>query len=455
MTVEIDTRTDRAPGRLVRPGDRDWDAVRGAFNVLVDQRPEAIALPTDAAQVASVVGWARERGLRITAQTTGHNAGPLGSLDGTVIVNTSALTGVRVDERARQVSVGAATRWREVTPLLAPRGLAGLHGSSPEVGIAGYSLGGGIGWLSRKHGMQTNAVTALEVVTADGRLVRADREHEPDLFWALRGGGGSYGVVTGIDFEVQPLKELYAGALFFPVERAADVLHTWTGLLSSYPEELTTWASIIHFPPLPEVPEPVRGRSFIVVLVAFLGDEADGSDLLRPLRALGPVMDSLAVQSPLGLSRLAMDPEQPLPFRSTTALLDRLTPAAIEEVARVGGAGSALGLVEFRHVGGALHRAPEGAGARATLPGDIAFLSLGVVPDPAAEPVVREQLLALEAALLPERAGDYPNFVMDPADPSAFFDRATWARLRRVKDAYDPDDLFRGNHHVPPSPTPR
>jgi FAD/FMN-containing dehydrogenase len=322
-------------------------------------------------------------------------------------------------------------------------------------GIAGYSLGGGIGWLSRKHGMHSNAVTALDVVTADGRLVRADRDHEPDLFWALRGGGGSYGVVTGLEFDVQPLREQYAGALFFPVERAADVLHAWTGLLSSYPEELTTWASIIHFPPFPEVPEAVRGKSFIVVLVAFLGTEVDGSDLVGPLRALGPVMDSLAVQSPIGLSRLAMDPESPLPFRSTTALLDRLTPTAIEEVARVGGVGSALGLVEFRHVGGALHRAPEGAGARATLPGEIAFLSLGAVPDPTVEPVVHEQLAALSDALTPEQVGDYPNFVMDPADPSAFFDAATWARLRRVKDAYDPDDLFRGNHHVPPAPSPR
>jgi hypothetical protein len=233
------------------------------------------------------------------------------------------------------------------------------------------------------------------------------------------------------------------------------VLHTWSALLPTLPDELTTWASVIHFPPFPEIPEPVRGQSFIVVLVSFVGAAGEGDALLRPLRRLGPVMDSLAVQAPGGLARLAMDPEQPLPFRSTTALLDDLTPSAIEDIARVGGPGSALALVELRHIGGALHRAPDGAGARATLPGNIAFLSLGVVPDAAAEPVVNDQLDALACAVAPQQVGDYPNFVMSPADPRGFFDETTWRRLQRVKSAYDPDDLVRGNHHVPPAPTPR
>ena len=438
--------------RFVRPGDPDWDAARGTFNVLDDQRPEAIAFPADAAEVAAVVAFAREHGFRVAAQATGHNATALGSLEGTVLLNTSALTGVEIDADRRRVRVGAATRWSAVTPRLSELGLAGLHGSSPDVGIVGYSLLGGIGWLARKHGMQANAVTAVELVTADGRLVRTDADHEPELFWALRGGGGNYGVVTAVEFEVQRVAELYAGAMFFPVDRIAEVLHAWTALLPGLPEEMTTWANTIHFPPFPEIPDVVRGQSFIIVMVAFLGDEARGSGLLRPISDLGPLMDTRTMSEPIALATQAMDPDSPLPFRSTTAMLDELTPEAIEEVARIAGPGSPLTLVEFRHVGGALHRAAAGAGARATLPGEIAFLSLGVVPDPALDPAVQEGLRVLTETLAPNRVGDYPNFVMRPTDASAFFDDETWARLRRVKAAYDPEDVFRGNHQVPPAP---
>jgi hypothetical protein len=452
MTTQIDIRFFHPDlGRLVRPGDPDWDDARGTFNVLDDQRPEAIAFPTDEHEVAAVVAWARERGFRIAAQATGHNATALGSLAGTVILNTSALTGVDIDVDARRVRVGAATRWEAVTPRLSELGLAGLHGSSPDVGIVGYSLLGGIGWLARKHGMQANAVTAIELVTADGRLVRADAHHEPELFWALRGGGGNYGVVTAVEFEVQPVSELYAGAMFFPVDRISEVLHTWSSLLPSFPEEMTTWASVIHFPPFPEIPDVVRGQSFIIVLVAYLGTEDDGARMLQPIRDLDPAMDTLANQAPIALATQAMDPDSPLPFRSTTALLDELTPEAIEEVARLAGPGSALTLVEFRHIGGALHRAAPNAGARATLPGNIAFLSLGVVPDPAVAPAVEAGLGALADTFAPHRVGDYPNFVMTPTDASDFFDADTWCRLRRVKAQYDPYDVFRGNHQVPPA----
>jgi len=438
-------------GRVVRPGDADWDAARGTFNLLHDQQPAAIAFPADVREVAAVIADAAERGLRVAPQATGHNAGPLGSLEGTLILNTSALTGVSIDAAARRVRVGAATRWEEVTPQLSDLGLAALHGSSPDVGIVGYSLGGGIGWLARQHGMQTNAVTAIELVTADGRLVRADAEHDPELFWALRGGGGNFGVVTAIEFAVPEVRELYAGAMFFPLEQTADVVHAWTELLPALPDEITSWANVIHFPPLPEVPEPVRGRSFAIVMAAFLGSEAAGRALLRPLRRLGPVLDTFAPRPPVALSELAMDPRDPLPYRTTHALVDDLPAAALEELAQLAGPGSALVLLQLRHMGGALSRRPADAGARATLPGRICVFGLGVVPDAGAEPSVMEQLDAVSAAVAAHRAGDYPNFVEEPADASGFFDADTWERLRRVKALHDPQDLFRGNHHVPPA----
>jgi FAD/FMN-containing dehydrogenase len=439
------------PGRIVAPGAPDWDATRGTFNLLIDQQPEAIAVPADEREVAGVVSYAHQRGLRVAAQATGHNAGPLGSLEGTLILNTAALTGVSIDAEARRVRVGAATKWEQVTPRLSALGLAGLHGSSPDVGIVGYSLGGGIGWLARKHGMQANAVTAIELVTADGHLLRTDMEHEPELFWALRGGGGNFGVVTAIEFAVHPVRELYAGALLFPLERTAEVLHTWNELLPTLPDEITSWANVIHFPPLPELPEAIRGRAFAIVMAAFLGTEADGRELLAPLRALGPATDTFTIQPPVGLSELAMDPADPLPFRLSHALADGLTDSAVEEIAQISGPGSSLALVQLRHMGGALARPPAGAGARATLPGEVCLLGLGVAPDADTERRVGAELDALVDAVAAQRAGDYPNFVEEPTDASAFFDSDTWARLRRVKALYDPRDVFKGNHHVPPA----
>jgi FAD/FMN-containing dehydrogenase len=445
------TDTARPLGRVVRPGDPDWDAARGTFNLLIDQRPEAIAFPADEREVAAVIADARERGLRVAAQATGHNPGPLGSLEDTLILNTSALTGVSIDAGARRVRAGAATKWEKVAPQLSDLGLAALHGSSPDVGIVGYSLGGGIGWLARKHGMQANAVTAIELVTAEGHLVRADAVHEPDLFWALRGGGGNFGVVTAIEFAVHPVPELYAGAMYYPLERTADVFHAWHELLTALPEEITSWASVIHFPPFPELPEAVRGRSFAIVMAAHLGLEADGRELLRPLRELGPEMDTFGMHPPAMLGDLAMDPPDPLPYWTAHSLVDELSGSAIDEIARLSRPGSTLALLQLRHMGGALARSAPGAGARATLPGEISVFSVGVVPDAATEPVVHAELDALSAAVAPHRVGDYPNFVEEPTDASAFFDAETWARLRHVKALYDPQDVFKGNHYVPPA----
>jgi len=446
---------DALTGAVVLPGDPGWDTARSGFNLLLDQHPAAVAYPNDARDVAAAVAYARQAGLRVAPQATGHNQGPLGSMDETLLLNVRALQEVHIDPGARRVRVGAGVKWDRVAPRLSAHGLAGLHGSSPDVGIAGYSLGGGIGWLSRKHGMQTNAVTALELVTADGTLVRADADHHPDLFWALRGGGGNFGVVTAIEFAVQPLDELYAGALFFPFEQMSEVLHTWSALLPTFPDELMTWASVIHFPPIPDVPAYARGRSLVVVMAAHLGTDAEGSELLRPLRDLGPVRDTLAMVPPVVLGDLAMDPYDPLPFHLAHQLLDELPAETIDELVAKVGPGSGLGptvsMLQFRHMGGALARETPGAGARATLPGEVCMVALGAVMDEASDAAVRAALADLEQTLLPHRAGDYPNFIEVPTDAGAFWAPAAWARLREVKRRYDPADMFAGNHHVPPA----
>ena len=442
-------------GSVVLPTDPRYDEARSSFNLLVDQHPIAVAFPSTAEDVADAVKLARRAGLRVAPQATAHNQAPLGDMQDMLLLNVSRMQEVRVDPGARSVRVGAGVKWDRVAPRLSAHGLAGLHGSSPDVGIAGYSLGGGMGWLSRKHGLQTNAVTAFEVVTADGEQIRVDAEHEPELFWAMRGGGGNFGVVTAIEFGVVELDEVYAGAYFYPVERASEVLHTWNEIRGEFPDEMMSWANILHFPPIPDVPAFARGRSFVVVMAAYLGAASEGASLLRPLHRLGPVRDSFATVPPVVLGDLAMDPLDPVPFQSTSALLDELSPATLDEMlAAVGpesGRGPTVSLFTLRQMGGALARVSPGAGARATLPGDISLFALGAVFDEAGGVAVREALADVDRIARPHRAGYYANFVEEPADASAFYDAPTWARLRAVKAAYDPREMFVGNHYIPPA----
>ena len=453
VTPHIDLAA-KMTGRVATSADPDWDAIRGVFNITTDVHPEAIVLPADAADVATAVRYAAENRVRVAPQATGHNAAAHGSFEDTLLLDVRELQEISIDPVARRVRVGAGVRWQEVVPQLSEMGLAALHGSSPLVGIAGYSLGGGMGWLARKHGLQTNSVTAIEVVTADGHARRVDADNEPELFWALRGGNGNFGVVTAIEFEVYPAQELYAGAMFFGFDRVPELLHAWSELNPQLPDEMMTWAVLLQFPDMPDIPEPFRGGSFGILQGAYLGDEAEGRELLRPIRSLGPDMDTFAMVPPVELSELAMDPPEPLPIASTTALLSDLPAAGVDDVvAAVGpGSGSPLAMVQLRQMGGAMATPPEGAGARATLPGTVSMFALGVPMDEESAAVTGTYLDSLQRAVAPYRDGAYPNFVEEhAADARAFFDEGTWARLREAKASYDPEDLFKGNHYIPPA----
>jgi FAD/FMN-containing dehydrogenase len=272
----VDRLRERCIGVVVDPSDSGYDAARTPWALTADQRPAAIAFPADAGDVACVVKVLRDEGLRLAVQGTGHAAHQLDVGSDTVLVRTSALTGVKVDPVARIARAGAGALWQDVVPAAAAHGLAPLAGSSPDVGVVGYSLGGGIGYLSRRHGLACNHVTAIELVTPDGDFVRCDHEHEAELFWALRGGSGRFGIVTAIEFALEPVAELYAGAMFWPWERAAEVLEAWRALTANAPDELTSMARLLQLPPLPEVPEPLRGRAWVNVQLAYLGDEAAG-----------------------------------------------------------------------------------------------------------------------------------------------------------------------------------
>ena len=441
-------------GRVVASGDDDWDLARQAFNLALDQRPSLVAFPADARDIAHAVRVAAQRGLRVAAQRTGHNAGPLGALDGTVLLNTSALDDVEIDAGARRARVGSGACWADVVPAASEHGLAALHGSAPGVGIAGYTLGGGVGWYARKHGIATNRVTAIELVTADGALVRTDADHEPDLFWALRGGGGGFGIVTALEFELLPIPEVYAGVLFFPLERAGEVLHAWREWTASVPEEVTSVGRVMQFPPLPEVPEPMRGNAFAIIEAVCLTDEAAGAELLAPLRALGPTMDTFAMMPPAEIAELHMDPPEPVPYRGQHQLLGELPAQAIDDLLAVAGPGSGSPLlsVELRHLGGAVARRQEHHGALAAIDAPFMEFAVGMAMDPAGTTAVEAALEAVGGSLAPYDAGTrYLNFHEDCTDAGTFFDAETCARLRAVKAAVDPAGTIRANHELVPA----
>jgi len=436
---------------LLTTEDVNWNLERLAFNILVDQQPFGIALPRSADDVSEVVRAAAANGRRVAAQRTGHNAAPLGSLAGTVLVRTAGLGGVEIDAEAGSARVGAGALWGDVVPKASELGFAALHGSSPNVGVAGYTAGGGVGFYGRKHGLACSRVTAIELVTAGGDQIRVDADNEPDLFWALRGGGGSFGVVTALEFDLLPLPQIFAGALFFPAEQASEVLHGWNEWTSGVPEEMTSVGGLLNFPPIPEIPEPFRGKSFTVLEAIYCGEPADGEGLVAPLRELGTVgMDTMAVQPPAGIAELHMDPPDPVPYASASLLTSELPAAAIDSVLEaVGpGSGSQLLLIDLRHAAGALSRAPQGAGALASLPGAFLAFGAGFVPVPEAMAPTRAWLEGFKASLEPYVAGNYLNFVEEPFDITRIFPPEVLGRLREVKQRYDPENLFHSNHPV-------
>ena len=436
---------------LLTTQDANWNLERLAFNILVDQRPAGIALPRSADEVSDVVRSAAAEGRRIAAQRTGHNAAPLGSLANTVLLRTAGLGGVQIDADAGTARVGAGALWGDLVPQASEQGLAALHGSAPNVGVAGYTLGGGVSFYARKHGLACNRVTAIEVVNADGEQLRVDAENEPDLFWALRGGGGSFGVVTAIEFDLLPLREIFGGALLFPPEVASEVLHGWCEWTAGMPEEMTSVGRLMNFPPVPEVPEPFRGRSFTVLEMIYCGEPSDGEELVAPLRELGSAdVDTVQTQAPGGIEDLHMDPPTPVPYTSEALLTHELPPEAIDSlVEAVGpGSGSQLASVELRHGGGGLSRAPQEAGALATLPGSFLAFGVGFVPVPEAMTPTRAWLGAFKAALEPYDAGRYFNFVEESFDITKIFPPEVLDRLREVKQRYDPNNLFHSNHPV-------
>ncbi len=441
-------------GRVHLPGDPGYDTARLPWNVAVDQRPAAVAFPRSAAEVAAVVRAAAANGLRVAPQSTGHNAGPLAArgLDDVVVVRTSEMATAVADPTRGVVRVEGGAIWEPAVEAAAAHGRAVLHGSSPDVGIAGYSLGGGIGWYARKLGLATNSLTAVELVLGDGSLVRADETTDRELFWALRGGGGSFGVVTALEFRMYDVATAYAGLMVWDLTRIEPVLREWAAWAPGAPDEVTTSFRAMRIPPMPDVPEPMRGRQVVIIDGAVLGSDERGAELLAGLRALQPEIDTFGRVPAKSLVRLHMDPEGGAPFASDSAMLGSFPDAAVDAFVAEAGpdADTSLLLAELRQLGGALGRPHPGGGVLSHLEADFVAFAGGIAATPETGARAHADAVRLTAALAPFANGrQYLNFAENPVDPRMAYRPDAWRQLAGIRSAVDPHGLFAANHPVP------
>jgi hypothetical protein len=325
-----------------------------------------------------------------------------------------------------------------------------LSGSARGVSVVPYSLGGGLGWLGRKRGLQANAVTAVELVTADGRLLRADPDTEPDLFWAVRGGAANFGIVTAIEFGLFPLQEMYGGSLFFPFERASEVVHAWREWGETLPDEISTSMKLVRFPPLPAIPEPLRGNAFSGVQAAVIGDADFSDEIIAPLRALAPEIDSFKQLEPGDLSHIAMDPEEPYALLGDGRLFGDMPPEGFDRfVAGVGPASATeLQVAELRLLGGALAHSPKGHGAIDKLDGRYVAYIGGAIAESVPADAILARITEVYGPMSEYETGRYPNFAELPVQTEQLFGAERTARLRRLREEWDPQRLLHANHQL-------
>jgi FAD/FMN-containing dehydrogenase len=408
-------------GRLHRRGDAEYDARRRAFSPTLDSRPAMVVEAFGAADVRAAVGAAGEYGLPFAVQGTGH--GTHAPCDGGILVRTGAMATVLVDPDRRTAHVGAGTRWADVLAAAAPFGLAPLSGSDPSVGVAGYTLGGGLGWLARRHGFAADSLRRAEVVTAEGGLVTASADEHPDLFWALRGGGGSFGIVTAMEIALHPVARVYAGTAYFAIDRAAETLARYRDWIADAPDALSTAVLLTT----------LRGERALALRVMHVGEADEAERLLAPLRAAaGPaLLDEMRVTRFADATMGGTAPRH-------LDLFDTLPDEAIDVLLAAGKHAT----VEVRHWGGAISRPAPDAGPVGHR--SVALSAIVDAPSP-----------GLAAALAPyATGGTFLNFLADIKRTETAFTTPNLRRLRAVKRAYDPDEVFSIGHAIAPAPAP-
>ncbi|MCB0244686.1 MAG: FAD-binding oxidoreductase [Anaerolineae bacterium] len=437
----------RLQGAIIAPGDPGYDSARMAWNLSVQQFPAAVIMAADTADIAEAVRFARQAGLKVGVQATGHNV--IRPADGSLLINTSQMAGVSVDAAARTARIEAGAQWGAVLPETQAAGLAPLLGSSPGVGAVAYTLGGGLGWLARKYGLAADTARSFEVVTADGRTLHVSQNENADLFWGLRGGGGGFALVTAMEIDLFPVTTIFGGNLVYPAALAGEVLRRYREWIGSLPLEFTTSVALMNLPPLPMVPEFLRGKSVIMVRGCHCGAPEEGQALLQPwLDWQAPVANLFRPMPFSDVAQVSNDPHDPVPGHTTGAWLRDLSDSVLDALVEYGvsnNGSSPLVSTEVRHVAGAMASGDRNAAA---FPGrDQSFLlgAVGMAPTPELHARVVAFSNTFKRALQPHISGLYVNFVEGQEAREAAADSyppETLQRLAALKAQYDPDHLL-------------
>jgi hypothetical protein len=437
-------------GRLVTPADADWQQARTPWMVNVDQQPGAVLEVANAADVVTAVRWAIESGIAVTAQPSGHS--PRTTLDDTLLLRTRALRGIAVDVEERTAVVGAGVKWGELMRELDGTGLIALCGSNFDPTVVGLLLGGGVSWFTRAHGFTANSVLSVDLVNPEGELVHVTQESDPELFWALRGGGGDFGIVIRVEIRLFPAPELYGGQLLWSIEDAPKVLKAFRDLSLVAPRELTMWAHILHFPDMDIVPEPMRGRSFVNVASTYIGSAKMAEILLWSLRDAAPVVIDLMDEiTPGAIGDVAAEPTEPMPAMEQSSLLTSLDDEAIDAlVAAVGDRTTCpLTIIQIRGLGGAFAEEPALGGAVRTVVEPFNVYALGIPAVPELAEAIPHGFAAVDAAIGHLASGRrMPNFVGAGQDDASGYDTVNLQRLRAIKLRRDPFGVIRSNKPV-------
>ncbi len=441
----------RISGDVVTPADgAAYDAARAAWNASVRQRPAVIVVPASSSEVAEAVRFARAAGLRVAVQPTGH--GVARPADDALLVLTHRLQAVHVDPVARTATVQAGAKWGAVLTPAQAHGLAPLIGSTTDVGAVGYVLGGGLGWLGRRYGLGSDSVRSFDLVTPDGIEVHCDRFEQPEVFWALKGGGaGSLGIVTSMEIDLYPVDTVYAGNLLYPVEMAAEVMTRWRDWVAGVGDELSSSVLVMNFPPFEQVPEPVRGRSFVIVRGCWSGDLAAGQELIDEWREWRqPALDMFGVMPFSMADTISNDPVDPMPAMMTSELFDSLPDEAIAAIVHAAapapGQPPILAFAEIRHGGGAVRNRGGAASIDRARSAEFFFNTVAVAAVEHAELAIDAQFRQLRRQLAPFTTGAaYLNFLegRERQERTAqAFSHGHLNRMRVVKSALDADDRF-------------
>jgi hypothetical protein len=439
------------------PGDVAYDHAVQTFNLAVRHTPLATVIAESTCDVVDAVDLARELQLRVRVHATGHAAATGAAVTGSLLVRTALAQPVRVDPLQRTARIAAGTRWGAVVEAAAVHGLVALHGSSPTVGAIGYLLRGGLSFYGRRFGLAANSIRSITIVLANGDVVRTSSTTEPDLFWALRGGGGGFGIVTEVEIDLFAMFKVITGAVFFDAKQAEIIAPLWRTWTENAPRSATTSLRLMNLPPLPGVPPMLTQGQVLAIDGAFSVERPmdlepatlQAADLLGPLRAAAtPLLDTWRVAEPRELQMTHMDPQDPLPVRGDHALLHDLGDEGLARFVSAASreSGSALAAVELRQLGAAFASPEETAGALDRLDAAFAYVGLGVLAPPASAESVAADLSRMAAATRPWHTGfTTPTFVEDYHQAQRTFDDATVARVAAIRAEVDPDGLFSGD----------